>query len=128
MSSRNHVLPEDDIQYLTSKGLRFDVRQNGGEIFVLIHEYALPACYTPASCTLLLKLLAGYPNSNPDMFWTTPGIRLASGSAPAAAEVIEVYDGVQWQRWSRHTQQWRPGVDNLQTKLRSVRTELERGR
>jgi hypothetical protein len=128
MYSGNYVLPEDDIQYLIGKGLKYDVRQNGGEIFVLIHEYPLPPCYTPASCTLLLKLLPGYPNTNPDMFWTTPGIRLASGSPPAAAEVIEVYDGVQWQRWSRHAQQWRPGVDNLQTKLRSVRTELERGR
>ena len=121
-------LPEDDIQHLNAKGFRYEVRQNGGEILVFIHDYPLPACYTPASCTLLVRLLPGYPNTNPDMFWTTPGVRLTTGSAPAAAEVIEVYEGAQWQRWSRHAQQWRPGVDNLQSKLRSVRTELERGR
>jgi hypothetical protein len=128
MSSGNHLLPEDDVQYLTSKELKYEVRQNSGELLVFVHEYPLPACYMPALCTLLIKLLPGYPNTNPDMFWTTPGIRLANGAAPAAAEVIEVYDGNQWQRWSRHAPQWRPGVDNLQTKLRSVRTELERGR
>jgi hypothetical protein len=122
------LLPEDDIQHLTAKQLKYEVRQNSGELFVLIHEYSLPPCYAPTSCTLLIKLLPGYPNTNPDMFWTTPGVRLASGAVPAAAEVIEVYDGTQWQRWSRHAPQWRPGVDNLQTKLRSVRTELERGR
>src|SRR5436853_2374502 len=126
--SGNHLLPEDDIQHLTSKQLKYELRQNSGEIFVFIHEYCLPSCYTPACCTLLIRLLPGYPNTNPDMFWTTPGIRLASGAAPAAAEVVEVYEGVQWQRWSRHSPQWRPGVDNLQTKLRSVRTELEHGR
>jgi hypothetical protein len=128
MSSGNHLLPEDDVQYLTAKQLRYELRQNCGEIFILIHEYSLPSCYSPNRCTLLLKLLPGYPNTNPDMFWTTPGVRLTGGAVPAAAEVVEVYDGVQWQRWSRHAPQWRPGVDNLQTKLRSVRTELERGR
>lgn len=124
----NNLLPQEDLQYLESKQFKFEVRPNGGDILVLIHEYPLPACYNPRLCTLLIKLLAGYPNSNPDMFWTTPGIRLASGGAPAAAEVLEVYLGAQWQRWSRHAPQWRPGVDNLQTKLRSVRSELDRGR
>jgi hypothetical protein len=128
MCPGNHLLPEDDVRYLSAKGFKYEVRQNSGEIFVLIHEYPLPPCYTPTSCTLLIKLLPGYPNTNPDMFWTTPGVRLTGGSPPAAAEVLEVYDGNQWQRWSRHAQHWRPGVDSLQTKVRSVRTELERGR
>lgn len=128
MCAGNHLLPEDDVRYLNAKGLKYEVRQNSGETLVLIHDYALPSCYAPASCTLLIRLLPGYPNTNPDMFWTTPGVRLATGAAPAAADVIEIYEGTQWQRWSRHAQQWRPGVDNLQTKLRSVRTELERGR
>src|SRR3954464_4335827 len=111
MCAGNHLLPEDDVRYLSAKEHKYEVVQDSGEIFVLIHDYALPPCYLPASCTLLIKLLPGYPNTNPDMFWTTPAVRLASGAVPAAAEVIEVYEGKQWQRWSRHAQQWRPGVD-----------------
>jgi hypothetical protein len=128
MCAGNHLLPEDDAQFLRSKALKYEVRQNSGELLLLIHEYPLPCSYTPGSCTLLLKLPPGYPNTNPDMLWTTPGVTLVNGAPPAAAEVVEVYEGNKWQRWSRHAQQWRPGVDNLQTKLRTVRTELERGR
>lgn len=128
MCAGNHLLPEDDAQFLRAKALKYEVRQNSGELLLLILEYPLPGSYTPGSCTLLLKLPPGYPNTNPDMFWTTPGVTLVNGAVPAAAEVIEVYEGTKWQRWSRHAQQWRPGVDNLQTKLRTVRSELERGR
>ena len=122
------MLPEIDREFLTEKGIDFDVQQSGADTYVLLRNYELPDCYVPLTCTLMLKLPPGYPASNPDMFWTTPGVRLKSGQSPVAADVQEVYIGVSWQRWSRHNGDWRPGVDNLQTKLRSVQTELQRGK
>lgn len=128
MSNGNHRLPEADLAFLAERGYEYEVQCSGGETYLVIRSIALPPSYVPSTCDLLLKLPAGYPNANPDMFWTTPGVRLATGAAPAAAEVTEVYNGCNWQRWSRHTNSWRPGIDNLQTKLRAVKTELEKGR
>jgi hypothetical protein len=122
------LIPESDLDFLREKQLAFEVEQSGGEIYIVVRNYQLPSAYRPSLCDLMIKLPAGYPNANPDMFWTTPGVRLANGSAPVAAEVQELYNNRAWQRWSRHTSAWRAGIDNLRTKLRSVRTELEKGR
>jgi hypothetical protein len=122
------MLPEIDHQFLAEKGIEFEIQQSGGDTYVLIKNFKLPEAYSPTLCTLLLKLPPGYPASNPDMFWTTPGVRLKTGNYPIAADVHEIYVGIQWQRWSRHSNTWRSGVDNLKSKLRSVQTELCKGR
>ena len=126
-SGQTQLLPEADREFLDEKGYSYDVQQ-AGDIFVAIRDFALPDAYLPRSCTLLLKLPAAYPNANPDMFWTTPGIRLAGGGEAVATQAIEVYLNQSWQRWSRHTNSWRPGIDNIQTKLRAVVSELAKGR
>jgi len=128
MSANGHLLSESDLEYLTSKGFRFEVTTLGSEIHLVINDFELPSQYVPRRCSLLLRLPPGYPNTNPDMFWTTPGVCLANGAMPIAAQVIENLGGKEWQRWSRHNNVWRPGVDDIQTKLRAVRTELEKGR
>jgi hypothetical protein len=128
MSANVQLLSESDLHYLDSKGFKYRVSAPSNEIHLVIGDFELPAHYVPRKCELLLKLPPGYPNTNPDMFWTTPGIRLANGGAPLAADVIELLEGKQWQRWSRHNNTWRPGVDDIQTKLRAVRTELDKGR
>jgi hypothetical protein len=126
-SGQIHLLPELDREFLDEKGHVYDVQQ-AGDVFVMIYDFALPETYTPRCCTLLLKLPPGYPNANPDMFWTSPNVRLAGGGIPVATEVREVYLNQSWQRWSRHTNSWRPGIDNIQTKLRAVVSELAKGR
>jgi hypothetical protein len=127
-NGQTHLLPESDREFLDEKGYAYDVQQGGGDVYVLIMEFNLPEAYSPRCCTLLLKLPAGYPNANPDMFWTAPTIQLACGGAPVAAQVVEILMGQAWQRWSRHTSSWRPGIDNIQTKLRAVVSELAKRR
>lgn len=122
------ILPEEDHEFLSARSLTFELVESGGWISLIIKNYQLPGAYVPGSCDLLLRLPPGYPNANPDMFWTTPGICLRNGGVPLAAQVVETYDGRNWQRWSRHNQAWRAGIDNIQTKLRAVKTELELGR
>lgn len=124
----SNILPEEDHEFLSNRGLIFELVESGGWINLIIKGYQLPAAYAPESCDLLLRLPPGYPNSNPDMFWTTPGVHLRNGGVPLAAQVVETHNGRNWQRWSRHNQAWRAGIDNVQTKLRAVKTELELGR
>ena|ERR1700737_3919482 len=123
-----HYLPELDIEFLREKGFGFEEQQVGGEVHLIIRNFPLPPAYVPRTCDLLLKLPAGFPNANPDMFWTSPIVHLATGADPMSASVLEVCNGSTWQRWSRHCTSWRPGIDGLRSKLRSVQAELELGR
>jgi hypothetical protein len=85
----------------------------------------VPAAYAPRLTDLLIRLPMGYPQANPDMFWTKPDVLLAQGGYPNRADYHDpTADG--WQRWSRHGG-WRAGVDNLRTKLAAVKHELEAG-
>jgi E2/UBC family protein E len=121
------LLPEIDGEFLAEKGFNCEVAQSAGEVRVLIRDFPFPARYTPSSGTLMLRLPAGYPNANPDMFWTYPDVRLISGAYPLNADYHDPTAGG-WQRWSRHDFNWRGGVDDLRTKIASVRRELEKGR
>lgn len=121
------LLPELDIEYLTEKGLDCEVVKSNGETRIKFPNYRMPAHYQPEQTTLLLRLPAGYPNANPDMFWTSPDVRLRNGTYPINSEYHDP-TADNWQRWSRHDYGWRPGVDDLRTKLAAVRRELEKGR
>lgn len=124
------LLPEADRDYLEDKGYEHDVEQVGGFLHLIIHKFDLPEAYLPRTCDLLIRLPSGYPNGNPDMFWTRPDVKLTSGSWPLNADVPEHYNGLQWQRWSRHfpDDRWRVGVDGIDTYIAAVRRELSAGR
>lgn len=100
----------------------------GQMISVIIYGYPLPAGYSPSTVDLLLRLPHGFPDAAPDMFWADPAVTYANGAVPPATNVREVHHARTWQRWSRHLAvAWRPGIDNLQTYLRLIRTDLENG-
>jgi hypothetical protein len=77
----------------------------------------------------LIILPPGYPDAAPDMFYTSPRLTLAdTGREPRAANVTHDFAGRAWQRWSRHSNSWRPGIDGLQTMIARVRRALEEAR
>ena len=123
------LLPEIDREFLKGKEYAFSVEQVGGPLHLTIRNFELSAAYTPSVAdSLLIILPAGYPNSNPDMFWTIPDVKLTNGNWPAQSNHHETYGDRVWQRWSRHLQRaWRPGIDNLRTYLATIRQELARG-
>jgi hypothetical protein len=121
------LLPELDVEFLDEKGFDCEVTQINGEVRVVLRDFLFPVKYSPQQANLMLRLPAGYPNSNPDMFWTYPDVRLTSGDFPLSANYHDP-GANNWQRWSRHDSTWRPGTDDLRTKLASVRRELEAGR
>ena len=128
-ASQARLLPEVDTKFLNDKGQRYTLGAEGGVVNVILHEYELPAAYIPQFCDLLVRIPVGYPNANPDMFWTSPDVRCRNGNYPKTADAPETYAGRNWQRWSRHLPPgtWRPGTDSIQTFLRAIRKELEKG-
>lgn len=123
------MLAPIDEGYLRSKGLAFEVTVEQGLILVVIEKYPLPDGYDRPTTDLLLRLPQGFPDAQPDMFWCDPPIRIAgTGAFPQAADLMEVYLGRTWQRFSRHLSAgaWTPGTDNLGSYMSLVGAELER--
>ena len=123
-------LPESDLEYLTSKEYTFEVRESGNKQFLIVKDFDLPEHYVPQKTDLLIIIPTGYPNSNPDMFWTYPDVKLKNGAWPLRSEHHENYLDLSWQRWSRHFTRntWRPGVDGIRTYLGAIRRELQKGK
>ena len=105
----------------------FSEPSDNGTAAVVIDPWQLPSGkYDHDQVALLLLLPNGYPDAAPDMFYVHPWIRLrGSSSWPAAASVSLQFLGTNWQRWSRHWSDWRPGIDGIQTWLLKVRHALE---
>jgi hypothetical protein len=124
------LIPESDREFLQGKGFEYDIEQADGFVHLIIHRFELPAAYTPRTCDLLIRLPAGYPNANPDMFWTRPDVRLLGGGTPLNADHRQDFNALIWQRWSRHFPdgRWRPGIDGLDTFVAAIRRELAVGR
>lgn len=122
------MLSEVDGAFLDERGFAYEVINEGQMFSLIISGFALPEGYEPAVVDMLLRLPAMFPDAAPDMWWTSPAVAYAGGGVPPASEVREEHHGRTWQRWSRHlATAWRPGTDNLQSYLRLIRTDLERG-
>lgn len=121
-------LPETDAAYLAERAINHEVVVDGGMTCVILHAWPLPNGYDRESADLMLRLSPGYPDLHPDMWWFQPAVRLANGQNLPATEVVEQHLGRSWQRWSRHLtgEQWRSGVDGLESYLALIRQDLER--
>jgi hypothetical protein len=122
------LLPDNEIAYLRSRGLRFEAKLEGSMISLVIFGVELPAGYQPQTVDLLLRLPVQFPQVPPDMFWTDPVVTYDGGGVPSATELRETHMGRSWQRWSRHfgMSNWRPGIDDLRSYMTLIRSTLER--
>ncbi len=122
------LLPPADTAYLEEKAYDYEMSAVGAEVHLVLRNFDLGAHYAPPRANLLIIIPAGYPNAHPDMFWTQPDVRLASGQVPLRADVHQDFPSGSWQRWSRHFRGgWRPGVDTVRTYVAAIRSELARG-
>ena len=121
-------LPEADTAYMNERAIAHDVVNESGMTCVLFPGWPLPPGFDNDVADLLIRLSAGYPDVNPDMWWFDPPVRLADGTELPATQVIEPHLGRSWQRWSRHFNngQWQSGVDGLESFLALIRRDLER--
>jgi len=122
------LMPEGDREFLESKDYAYTVSRVGAEVHLIISDFPLSSAYSPVVADLLVVIPAGYPQSNPDMFWTYPAVQLVTGGHPTGANVMTQYGDRVWQRWSRHFPGgWRAGIDGIKTYLASIRRELAKG-
>ena len=122
MTEMASVLREQDHAFLAETGLTYTIDVEPGFANVVIEDFSTAPGLIPDKVDLLLRLPFGFPDAAPDMFWVAPHVTSAAGVPIAGTEVTETYMNRTWQRWSRHiAQQWRPGIDNLETYLAYVR-------
>ena len=76
------VLPQADLDFLNEKGWQYEIAPHPGEVRIYIRNFLLPEAYSPRATDLLIRLPFGYPQSNPDMFWTKPEVRLVERLLP----------------------------------------------
>ncbi len=131
------VLPEEDCDFLQSKYPDHEIYEVGAELHVWLKNFPFPEAYKPRSATVLLRLPPGYPGAAPDMFWTLPDVKLTSDKwplncehheIPGSGNGVEIYQGVPWQRWSRHFQGgWKIGIHGLRFFVTTITQELKQG-
>lgn len=120
-------LPETDVAYLNEKGIAHEEVQENGQKGLILQAFGLPpARFDANSADVLIILPPGYPDVPPDMFYLLPWVRLTAGNRyPKAADQSYSFRGKNWQRWSRHNNEWRPNVDGIWTMLRRVAAALQ---
>jgi hypothetical protein len=120
------VLPSRCRKYLVERNIAFG-EVDGPQKAIILRAYPTPAGrFDHDRADILILLPNGYPDIRPDMFFAMPWLKLASGNRyPKAADQPFDFAGQRWQRWSRHNNQWRPGIDGIWTMLRRIDTALE---
>jgi hypothetical protein len=119
-------LPAGDAEYLADRGIAYDVIEQGGQVALLLRQFALPAGkFQVNEADFLVLLPAVFPDAGPDMFYAHPWLKVAGQvSWPLAANQPFPFSGVNYQRWSRHSQIGRPGKDGVRTVLLRIGAAL----
>ena len=121
------LIPSNDRRYLDDRGYTYCEVVDGGNRGLVLNDFSLPECkFQVCAANVLILLPPGYPDSSPDMFYVLPWLTLASsGTYPRQADQPLVFNSDKWQRWSRHSSEWRPGVDGIGTMIRRVNRALQ---
>ncbi|MDI1266279.1 MAG: E2/UBC family protein [bacterium] len=120
------VLPSRCRKYLTEREVALE-EVDGPQKAVILRAYPVTSGrFNVDKADFLIVLPSGYPDVRPDMFYALPWLKLMKGDRyPNCADQPFDFSGQRWQRWSRHQEQWRPGVDGIWTMLRRLDAALE---
>lgn len=116
------VLPRRDRAYLEQNFPDHLPLVCEGQTGVILKDFPLPVqLYDVEKVDILILLPAGYPDVPPDMFYCTPWVmQKAKGGYPKCADCAHPFNGISWQRWSRHNSHWRVGKDGIWTMIKRV--------
>lgn len=119
-------LPDRDREYLQGKQILFEEVTEGGQRAVIFKDRPLPSeQYDAGRADVLVILPGNYDDAPPDMFYTLPWLKLRrTGQYPTKADVPQTFVSKSWQRWSRHNNEWRAGIDGIWTVLQRIDTAL----
>lgn len=115
-------LPSAHRTYLNEKAVAFEEVETQGQRGLICRDYILPqGKYDTSRADALILIPTGYPDVPADMFYLHPWVRLVpSNRYPNRADCPYQFNGRNWQRWSRHSSEWRPGVDGIWTLLKRM--------
>jgi hypothetical protein len=125
---RQFTLPSEDMEWLESHQLRYELVAEGRVLRVIIHDLPVVSGYNVGAVAANVRIEPGYPDSQIDMVYFYPALARVDGHAIAAISNDD-FDGKTWQRWSRHrtpANPWRPGIDNLSTHFALIHDWIER--
>jgi Prokaryotic E2 family E len=125
---RDFSLPEDDVEFLESTKLAWETIREGETLWLLLHEFPIPAGYNVTTSTAAIQIPASYPLAALDMVFFLPHLALTSGKSIPNIEARQEIGGQSYQRWSRHyTPQhpWRVGEYGMETHVSAIRNWLE---
>jgi len=113
-------------RYLKERGIIFEEIEDAGRKGVILRDVVLPPDrFDVTKADILILLPSGYPDSAPDMFHALPWLRLVTTNAyPRRADHPVSFAGKSWQRWSRHNEAWRPGIDGIWTMMKRIEIAL----
>lgn len=120
-------LPARDQRFIESNGLEVECVEQANQKALIIRNFEMPAGkFKIDRSDILILLPPAYPDVPPDMFYADPWIRLLTPDrCPNEADQPHQFGDRNWQRWSRHSSEWRPGTDGLRSHVRRIRTALE---
>lgn len=120
-------LPSVEIEYLKNKNYEFNEVDCGSQKGLILRNFPLPSDrFDAVAVDVLILIPAGFPDIGSDMFYTFPWVKFSqSGQFPKAADQPLQFDGITWQRWSRHSKDWRSGRDGIRTVLKRIQHAIE---
>lgn len=120
-------LPARDRRFIESNGLDVECVEHANQKAVIIRNFEMPeGKFKIDRSDILILLPPAYPDVPPDMFYAEPWLHLKNSERyPNQADHFHSFADRSWQRWSRHSTEWRPGTDGLRSHVRRIRTALE---
>jgi hypothetical protein len=119
---RDFELGPDDARALNALGLAWETVRDGQNLWLIIHDFPIPAGYNIDRARAAIRLDT-YPPGMIDMAYFHPPLSRADGRSINNLTAAQV-DGAAYQQWSRHYA-WTSGKDTLGTHVRKVRGWLK---
>jgi len=97
----------------------------GGSQLVMVPHVKLPDGWSQKEITVKFVILANYPHSAPDCFWTDQNLKLKNGTLPKNTNP-QVIPGTSYNElwFSWHAGRWSPNRDTLLTYMKVIEARL----
>jgi hypothetical protein len=117
-------LPEEDEESLNALGLPWETIRDGGGQWLLLHEMGFHQGFNHRQGSVAIQIPPSYPTAGLDMAYFFPHLTKGDGRPIGQTQCMQLIDGKQWQRWSRHYT-WVPGVHSVSTHIVLINRWLE---
>lgn len=125
---RQFSMGKEDTQYLEANHPNWETIVDGNNKVLLLHDFSIPDGYSVRTSTAAIIIPANYPTQGLDMVYFHPHIARSDGQAIRQTNVQVAFDGISYQRWSRHytVTRWKPDEDSIATHVMAIRDWLIR--